>query len=278
MDTPQHFILKLNAALLVSLIVAGPAWAITVDCDGGIADHATIGAALGAAVDGDTISITGGCAELDTVRINGFDGLTLEGNGATATISQPVVACDSTDPAPPVLRINNSTNIFLRRLVIRGGRGVRIDRSTVNTDEDITIEESRGNGLGVSGASVVNIGNSASDTANLIRNNCGAGASAGFGSVLTIRGATTIQSNRNGVSAGNGSQVSLSPGRDENGNNNETLIRDNEVRGVNAFSLSRVSISGRVIIEDNSDVASDDPAFPFRAGVRVRFGAVGVCT
>ena len=119
----KHFILKLNAALLVSLIVAGPAWAITVDCDGGIADHATIGAALGAAVDGDTISITGGCAELDTVRINGFDGLTLEGNGATATISQPVVACDSTDPAPPVLRINNSTNIFLRRLVIRGGRG-----------------------------------------------------------------------------------------------------------------------------------------------------------
>ena len=52
------------------------------------------------------------------------------------------------------------------------------------------------------------------------------------------------------------------------------LIRDNDVRGVNAAGLARVTISGRVTIEDNSGVASDDPGFPFRAGVRVRFGGV----
>ncbi len=89
----KYFLLKLNAALLVSLIIAGPAWAITVDCEtAGIGDYDTILDVLAAAVDGDTISITGECAELNTVRINGFDRLTLEGDGATATISRPVVA------------------------------------------------------------------------------------------------------------------------------------------------------------------------------------------
>ena len=122
-------------------------------------------------MDSDTISITGKCEE--TVRINGFDRLTLEGASATATISQDVVACDSSDPVLTVLRINDSTNIVLRRLAIHGGRGVRINRSTVNTDEDITIEDSRGNGLGVSGGSGVSVGNSASDTANLIQNHGG---------------------------------------------------------------------------------------------------------
>ena len=38
--------------------------------------------------------------------------------------------------------------------------------------------------------------------------------------------------------------------------------------------LSRVTISGRVIIKDNSGLPSDDPGFPFRAAVRVRFGGV----
>ena len=199
----KHFILKLNAALLFSLIVAGPAWAITVDCG----NNESVQTAVDNAMDGDTISITGECKE--TVRIFGFEGLTLEGNAATATISQDVVACDSTDSASVVLRINNSTNIVLRRLAIRGGRGVRIDRSTVNTREDFTIEDSRVNGLSVSGASVVNVGSSISDTANLIQNNCGNGASAGFGSDLTVRGATTIQSNRNGVRAGGGEARSI---------------------------------------------------------------------
>ncbi len=173
-----------------------------------------------------------------------------------------------------MLRVNDSTNIVLRRLAIRGGFGVRIDRSTVRTDTDITIEDSRGNGLGVSGGSVVTVGNSGSDTANLIQNNCGRGASTGFGSSLSFRGTTTIQSNRNGVHAREGGLVRLSPGTDETDTPNEMLIQDNELRGVSAVGLSRVTISGRVIIKDNSGLPSDDPAFPFRAAVRVRFGGV----
>ena len=56
--------LKLNVALVVSLIVAVPGWAITVDYDtAGAGDYDTIGDALNNAVDGDTISVKGKCTE-----------------------------------------------------------------------------------------------------------------------------------------------------------------------------------------------------------------------
>ena len=114
----RNFLLKLNVALAFSLVVTGPTWAATVDC----AVPESMQAAVDAAADGDTITITGECDE--TVRINRRNDLTLEGPvGDIATISQDIVACDTVALALNVLRINDSTNIRLRRLKISGGNG-----------------------------------------------------------------------------------------------------------------------------------------------------------
>jgi hypothetical protein len=179
----QHLLLILNVALLLSLVLAGPAAAaITVDCDGGAADHATINAALAAANhDFETINITGTCdsAADRTVSIVGFKNLNLLG---PATISQPMVACDSPVGAPAVLRIDESDGVRLEDLVIQGGGGVLVsDSKNVNAVE-VTIENSRTVGL--------RVGTNAQMFASrsVIQNNCSVGVSVIFGSRLSVSG------------------------------------------------------------------------------------------
>ena len=255
---------------------------LTVDCGGGPADHSSINAALAVldpTVPGHTITVTGTCDEGDEgsgVEIRNFDQLTLQApEGQTATISQPILACG--DPGfRRVLQIINSTDTNLRRLTIRGGVGMRVSNSTIARFEDLMIDQSKRHGVEVAGGSVVNFGNErlAPNSENVIQDNCLVGVTIDSTSVAIFRGDNTIEGNRDGVQVGSGGFARFAPGTDGDVTFFTMTIRNNELRGVNAFGQSGVRITGLTIIENNGMTADpDDPEFDNRAGVRVSFGA-----
>ena len=256
---------------------------LTVDCDGGPADHSSINDALAVldpSAPGHIITVTGTCDEGDegnrSVVIRNFDQLTLQAPvDQLATISRPAVACDQSE-FRRVLQIFNSTDIILSRLTITGGVGVQVSNSTIQLYEDLTVANSFRHGVDVTGGSNVTFGHErlAPDSHNFFENNCRAGVNVGFGSSVGFRGDNTIQGNRDGVQVGSGAFARFAPGTRGDGTFFTTTIQNNQLRGVNAFGQSSVRIIDKTIIYNNGmDADPADPGFDNRAGVRVSFGA-----
>ena len=194
-------VLSTMAMLIGFTLIAAPtahAADRSVTCDG-TTDDATIAAALVALKTADeefnTLDITGNCSLLHTITIQNFSSIAINAPSGTATLSMPVVACDTTSsPLFIVLAVISTRNVSLRHFNITGGAGVLVkDSDGVFTDVSIT--NSRGQGLSVQGSSTLGLlgatltGSSPGTlvpTPNSITGNCGDGLSVGPGSSVNV--------------------------------------------------------------------------------------------
>jgi hypothetical protein len=256
------------------------------------------------------IDVSGICT-VDNVVLD-VSGLTIQGPvGGTAEIRLPVTAC-GTAPASGLadahpLTVARSQNVFLKRLVITGGRGLEVQDAVIYSD-GLTVQNSLGHGINVS-RGFAGLGSPpGSSGKTILQNNCGAGISVGAASggvVLgdadiinnrvgaqvssggnlnlnalryNVPGTILVQGNRDGFQAASGSTSVLTAGPDSAGNLSKIWVKDNAGFGGAAVTNSVVQLFGNVVIEHNVTAPSDAVPSYLRAAVAVQSGAVAVVT
>ncbi len=193
--------------------------------------------AINAALPGETINVSGTCAENILVR-NEKQRITINGGG-TATINGP----SNTSPAVNI----RGKGILLQGFTIRGGNaGVAVNRGSNAVLSGNTIESTGGNGVIIEQLAFAILTN------NTIRNNPGAGvvvqeastARIGFNADSeTVASANTIQNNVLGIAVMNGSSARVI------GNN----ITGNTGDGVLVTRDSQADLAGNVISNNSGD-------------------------
>ena len=228
------------AIFFLALIVLTPSVAVAedtllVDCSAG----QTIGGTLPMLRPGDTLLVSGTCAE--NVEISGqtgqFDGITLDGQG-TATISGP-------DSSQDTLRLVGLREATVRGLRITGGRdGVHTRWVTAVFIMNNTIEKTGRNGIQVTRKSYVHMAD------NVVQNNPRNGIEA---QDSTVRIGSSLdeppQPKPNLIQGNGGHGIVLS--RASVARILGNTIRSNSQNGINVEKLSQADIAAN-IIEGNS--------------------------
>jgi hypothetical protein len=251
----------IGAGALVLLLVPRPAGAasVTVGCPGapgGPYDYASLSEAIfGVGPHGpNVITVEGVCHNEPNPLIIGFWNLTVIAGPAGATISRDLTACGgapTSDGSRVTLSIIDSQSIVLTGLVVSGGRGIGItDGSSVN-GLALTVQNSLGNGIGVSNSSL-SLGMPGSGPfagmPTVVQDHCGSGISAGTGASVALGPGTTVQGN-------SGSGLFAAGDAGLNGGTNVAtpiLIQNNQLQGVAVNSQGSVNFNGEVIIQNNA--------------------------
>ncbi|MCA9071355.1 MAG: right-handed parallel beta-helix repeat-containing protein, partial [Planctomycetaceae bacterium] len=211
---------------------------LVVNDDGG-ADHTTIQAAIGAAVAGDTILVTGGADRVHTeVGINVNKVLTIQGDAGGA---QVIVQADPTPGVSSrvVFSVAESIEATIDNLTIRHGRtGILNDGNLTVRNSTISQNRSRlaSNSAGIENREILTILN-----CSVLDN----GGSAPFGGIINI-GTTSLEIRNSVISDNRGAGIS-------GGLVNLTIEKsriENNLRGI-YVSFSNAEISN-TIISDNS--------------------------
>jgi len=232
MTRGRSYFLTLALALLAT--AGAHAAAVTVDCDGGPADFATLQAAVNSLTpaDGNSITVTGTCIE--SVSINNFESLNI-GSTSGATVQGTVVSA---------IDIFNSPFVFIT--------GVSIDASAVEygvfvSDSILLMRDGDISGateIGVLALTDAEVGLGGQDPADAVTiNNNLAGAFASRAE-LDLLGHVTIEDNTEDALLYSGAE-GVSIGRDV-GN----TIRNNGL-GVTAVDGGQVRFSGLHTIDNN---------------------------
>lgn len=223
--------MKRNLGLwLVSLVVVALSVApcvhaadVTVDCDGGPADFATLQDAVNAVFPGgSTITVTGTCEE--DVVVSRYSDLTIQG---------PATIMSVTEDNGAVLIIDSTQNFQLRNLTIDGAGqfvdGIDIGNSTGNI-RGATIQNTTGCGVAAFSGSEVVVGGRNAGQQVLLTNHVDCGVFEGQ-SILTLFGQVTIQNIHGGVGAwAQGGRLGI------NGGTVGNLIQDVDSNGFGVFA------------------------------------------
>ncbi len=204
-----------------------------------------------------TLVITGACIE--SVVIEGFNNLALQGSGAPAVIERPAGWSSA-------LQIRQSDSVQINALTIQGPGPddgpplVLVSRSTVSFNAG-TIQGGNSDGLDVADFSNVNVGTS------IFRNNKGAGISVTGHSNVSISawglpGPSLIQNNRSGLVVSDGATVTV-------GN---VKVLDNSDSGVGAATSGTLTLgpwggSDSPTLSGNGTSASGSAVSVDRGGV-----------
>jgi len=272
-------VLKYVLLVIATAMVLAPANVqaaeITVGCVGAPAGlmYPTIAAALASGLDRsaqNTITVQGTCTNEDLRIVDYTGNLTIQGPaGGVATIEQDQTDCDISPASHanlPVLTLIDSVQVTLRRLVIRGGRGVSIDDSGMIAS-GVTVEESRSTAIGLSNTSWLMLNGGTAP--NFIQDNCGTAISVSLASTVNLNSNNTIRNNLQGLLVSG--RANLNPNTVPG---STLLIELHRDQGVIVEEQGRVDINGQVIIQNNA--TNPTTAFDHAAVVIGKGGTLNV--
>ena len=224
----------------MTLVFLYPSWGVaatqSVNCDAG----GKIGDALKTLMPGDTLQVSGTCAEnVDISNLTGqFDGITLDGQG-TATISGP-------DSSRSTLQITGVRNFTVKGFRVTKGRdGIVVNASQLIAIDNNTIEQTGRHGLQIQRATTMaHVKNSViqNNPQNGIVVNEASYVRIGFGSAVEATegdtGPNTIQGNRGeGIRIQRASMARIYL----------NTIKNNGQNGVNVEKMSYAEIASNTI-------------------------------
>ena len=271
-ENPSANALKYALLLMGTAMFLWPSAAqaadVSLDCDANLGpDNAYVSAAL---VSGDRVTITGTCELNQGLTIQSLTNLTIQGSSLdpanvtpTATIRLPLAgSCAPDAPAGgffnrPVLNITDSRGITLRGLLIEGGSQDLALADSQVTLQGVTVEDTRGTGIGLTDSSI-NLqgafqGRTPSpeslpmlvNSPNTVRNNCGAGINASGGSSVGISLQNTTSGNvGRGITLGGGSNANLNACCTPVTNDPAQITIENNFRGIQAGTGGFANING----------------------------------